>query len=320
MPRKNDQELIQLRQKNEIQRQQNESLLLKIDALQTQLQQSLDGNSELKKQLNSLQETLDDLIFQLKGLRRKEHGQQTEHHNPRPAATPAQDQTTASNGSIDSSVNLKNKQSKEKRPRNHKKHINDQDLPSKPVVHPVKPEDLHCPHCFVETVFVSHEVTSQVERLMLSLARLEHMQEVRACPKCKQFVVTAEKPCPPIPGGYAGPCLLSSVIVDKFADALPNYRQVKRFLREHAIIPRSTQCDWVIASSLTIEPLYQLLKRQILASKVVQTDDSWIKIQDRKLKTKCVKAKSLPTVAISTIATSLSTSPPICLLIKISNS
>ncbi len=91
MPRKNDQELIQLRQKNEIQRQQNESLLLKIDALQTQLQQSLDGNSELKKQLNSLQETLDDLIFQLKGLRRKEHGQQTEHHNPRPAATPAQE-------------------------------------------------------------------------------------------------------------------------------------------------------------------------------------------------------------------------------------
>lgn len=291
MPRKNDQELVRLRQENETQRQQNESLLLKIDGLQKQLQQSLDGNAELKKQLNSLQETLDDLIFQLKDLRRQEHGPQTEHHNPRPAPALAQKETTASNENIDSSVNLKNKQPKEKRPRNHKKHINDQDLPSKPVVHSVKPEDLNCPHCLVETTFVTHEVTSQIERLMQSLARLEHMQEVRACPKCKQFVVTAQKPCPPIPGGYAGPCLLSSVVVDKFADALPNYRQVKRFLREHAIIPRSTQCDWVIASSLTIEPLYELLKRQVLASKVVQTDDSWIKIQDRKLKTKMRKGK-----------------------------
>jgi len=84
---------------------------------------------------------------------------------------------------------------------------------------------------------------------------------------------------------------MSGIIVDKYADALPNYRQTKRFRRENAIIPRSTQSNWMIASSLTVEPLYELLKREVLLSKVVQTDDSWIKIQDRRLKGRMRKGK-----------------------------
>lgn len=103
--------------------------------------------------------------------------------------------------------------------------------------------------------------------------------------------MTAEKPCPPIPGSYAAPGLLAEVCVNKLADGLPNNRQTKRFKRAHATIPRSTQSDWMLACSLLVEPLYDLLKREALLSRVIQTDDSEIKVQDRRHKRKMRKGK-----------------------------
>jgi transposase len=288
--KRNDQELIQLRQENEEQRKLIEDLLRQVAVLQGQLRETLQGNKELKKELKAFQNRLDELLFQIKNLTRQDFGPTTEHHNPRQApADLGEDQNEPSAGEV--GPRLKSRATKEKRPRNHKKHIKDQNLSTRDVVHPVTGEALLCPDCQVEKVLVRYLETSQIERMVGALVKLKHMQEIRACPKCKSHVTTAEKPCPPIPGGYAGPVLLSGVIVDKFADALPNYRQTKRFRRENATIPRSTQCDWVISASLAIEPLYELLKREVLASKVVQTDDSWIKIQDRKLKGKMRKGK-----------------------------
>jgi hypothetical protein len=123
------------------------------------------------------------------------------------------------------------------------------------------------------------------------MKRLEHQQEVRACPNCKQYVVTAEKPCPPFPGALAGPCLLATTIVEKCDDGLPQNRQSKIFKREDAIIPRSTLCDWFQAGSLTLEPLYECLKKHALDSKIIQTDDCPVKIQNRKAKGAMRKGK-----------------------------
>ncbi|MGH9438650.1 MAG: IS66 family transposase [Terriglobia bacterium] len=295
MPRKDDQRFLELQQENLAQRHQIEDLLRQIAVLQKQLQEALDGNADLKQQLKEFEGKLDELIFQIKNLTRQDHGPTTEHHNPRQGSTHDsidEDNDDAEEAADkDAAARLKDRATKEKRPRNHKKHINEQKMPVKEVQHMVKPDELICPHCQVETTFMTYLETSQIENLVNALVRLKHMQEVRSCPKCKGYVVTAEKPCPPIPGSYAGPCLLSSIIVDKFADALPNYRQTKRFRRQNAIIPRSTQCDWLIAASLTIQPLYELLKREVLSSKVVGTDDTWIKIQDRRLKRKMRKGK-----------------------------
>lgn len=272
-------------------------LIAQMGALQQQLQEALAGTSS-KDQIDVLQSRLDELLFQIKNIKREEHGPKTERHNPRQGPPPAEDQdldeddSSESNGDGDSiSSRLKKNATGESSPRNHTKHAKKQQVPEQEKKHLVKPEDLQCPHCLIETTVVKFVQTAQLERIVDSLVRLNHMQEVRSCPKCKEYIVTAEKPCSPIPGGYVGPCLLGGIIVDKFADAIPNYRQVKRFRRQNAIIPRSTQCDWVISASLTIEPLYDLLKREVLSSKIVQTDDSWVKIQDRRLKGKMRKGK-----------------------------
>jgi hypothetical protein len=124
-----------------------------------------------------------------------------------------------------------------------------------------------------------------------SLKVLDHCQETRACPKCKQHIVTAEKPCPPIPGSYAGPRLLAEIIVGKLDDGLPNNRQQKIFARQNVTIPRSTQSDWMQATANTLSLLYDMQKQELLKSSIIKTDDSSIKIQDRKHKDNIRKGK-----------------------------
>lgn len=251
--------------------------------LRKQLQETIENNKQLGQQLKELQDKLDILITQMKKRNQRDYGPKTERHNPKPALAVAEAPTDI--------VTIE----PPKKPvaRNHEKHILElvQQLTPEPVHHSVSPEELLCPTCIVETVAWGQKVTYQLEKLTQTLKLLEHRTEVRSCPKCKQYVVTAEKPVPPIPGSYAGPGLLADIITSKFDDALPNNRQEKRFKREKAIIPRSTQSDWVIETAFTIAPLYDLLKKDVLSSKCVKTDDSEIKVQDRKYIGKMRKGK-----------------------------
>jgi len=252
--------------------EENQHLKEIIVGLQKQLQESLQGNAQLQTQLSDLQNKLDILITQLKKRNRRDFGNKTERHNPRPAVVESDVAT------IPPPNKKKHKENKNK----HEKHILTQNLPIEPVHHLVKPEDAICPTCIVETVPMGNEITYQLESIASSLKQLQHLQEIRACPKCKQYVITAEKPCSPIPGSYAGPGLLADVVVSKFTDAQPLYRQEKIFKREQAIIPRSTQSNWVIESAQTVKPLCELIKKEILASAVIKTDDTELKVQDRK--------------------------------------
>lgn len=270
MPESDYEELVRLRE-------ENKTIKQLLEQVQKNLNDALEGNTELRKQLKTLQESLDLLLLQNKTNKKRQYGKKTERHNPRPApskSTVSEDESEQHESDLDperdSESDLQGI-----------KHILNQDLPIEPVPHLVKPEQRCCPNCGIETKFVRYEISYQLEKLVTSLRKLEHQQEVRSCPKCKQYMTTAEKPCPPIPHGNVGPRLLADVIVSKYADGTPNYRQTKRFQRGHAIIPRSTQCDWTIAAADLLELLYEELKTEILQSEVLQTDDTDTKVQDR---------------------------------------
>jgi transposase len=270
-------------------KEENQRLSRLIEGLEQQLKKANEDNAELRKLLKELQEKLDILIVQFKKRNRRDFGSKTERHNPRQGATLAEDQPDTE---APPPTSKPSKQAQPKAaPPDRKKHIRSQNLPTLPVPHKVSSEQAMCPHCAVETKFVRNEVSYQLESLRQSVQRLEHLQEVRSCPKCKQYIVTAEKPCPPIPGSNVGPGLLADIVVDKLADGLPNNRQEKRYRRMEAIIPRSTQSDWMIAIAQTVRPLYELLKTEILRSSIIQTDESELKVQDRKYKGKMRKGK-----------------------------
>jgi hypothetical protein len=100
---------------------------------------------------------------------------------------------------------------------------------------------------------------------------------------CACTVRTATKPAQPIEKGTAGASLLAQVIVAKYADHLPLHRQAKMFGQHGVELSDQTLCGWVAQCARLLEPLYARLKRFVLASKVVGTDDTPVKVLDRKL-------------------------------------
>ena len=90
---------------------------------------------------------------------------------------------------------------------------------------------------------------------------------------------TAPRPPSPIPRGLAGPGLLAHLIVSKFCDHLPLYRCERMLGRFGVSLSRSTLCDWLAQSAGLLRPLWELLKDQVLQSRVIQTDDTPVRVQ-----------------------------------------
>ena len=93
--------------------------------------------------------------------------------------------------------------------------------------------------------------------------------------------VIADLPVFPIEKGIAGPGLLSQVMIDKFVDHLPIYRQIERFKREGIKIPSSTINGWQEAICNLLEPLYDALKHRVLSQGYLQVDETPIQVLDK---------------------------------------
>ena len=75
----------------------------------------------------------------------------------------------------------------------------------------------------------------------------------------------------------------AQVIVAKWADHQPLHRQEKMFERHGIEISRKTMGGWMAQCAELLDPLYQLMKKELLSSKVIGTDDTSVKVLDRKL-------------------------------------
>ena len=94
-----------------------------------------------------------------------------------------------------------------------------------------------------------------------------------ACSGCERFV-QAPLPTRPIERGRPGPGLLAHVLVSKYGDHLPLYRQSQIFEREGIDLERSTLTDWVGRSTALLEPLADAIGRHVLAGQAIFADDT----------------------------------------------
>jgi transposase len=90
-------------------------------------------------------------------------------------------------------------------------------------------------------------------------------------------IISAPKPPMPIAKGLPGPGLLAHIIVSKYFDHLPLYRQENISQRQGVFIPRSTSCDWMAACAALLRPLYDRMVAQVLQSRWLHTDDTPVK-------------------------------------------
>jgi transposase len=100
------------------------------------------------------------------------------------------------------------------------------------------------------------------------------------CRACESGVMQAPAPERPIDGGMATEALISQVLIGKYSDHLPLYRQSQIFARQGIELDRSTLCNWVGRACWWLAPLHDLMLKTVLASPKVFADDTTLPVLD----------------------------------------
>ena len=110
------------------------------------------------------------------------------------------------------------------------------------------------------------------------------LPEDAGLPTGQASIIIGQLPSLPIPKGNAGPSLLSHVLIGKYVDHLPLYRQQKQFKRLGVEISEKTIGGWVAASCDLLMPLYEKLMQNVQQSGYIQADETPIKVLDKNKK------------------------------------
>ena len=90
----------------------------------------------------------------------------------------------------------------------------------------------------------------------------------------------AAAPARVVPGGYASAGLIASIVIGKYVDHLPLYRQEKMSERWGAPISRRSMCDWVEVAALWLEPVYRHMHRRLIDGQYLQADETPVRCND----------------------------------------
>ena len=145
------------------------------------------------------------------------------------------------------------------------------DLPREVVTH--LPAHSCCPDCGGALRQFGEDVSEQLERIPATYKVIRHVRPKFACAGCER-VVEAPAPARPIERGLPGPSLLAHVLVSKYGNHLPLYRQSEIFAREGVDLDRSTLAGWVGAASELLTPLVDEIRKHVMAASKIHADDT----------------------------------------------
>ena len=163
------------------------------------------------------------------------------------------------------------------RPRHQRKNapreISYASLPREHVQHELAESERICPVTGKALVVIGEKTSEELEYRQAKLVVLVHHRHVYGLAESdreerKSEPIVAPMPLRPIENGLAGVALLAWILVQKYCNHLPLYRQQSIFARDGLELPRQTLCDWVLAAAYNLGPIQEALKKEILASGV----------------------------------------------------
>ncbi len=135
------------------------------------------------------------------------------------------------------------------------------------------PDEQACAACGGELKLLGEDVSEQLEIIDAAFKVIRTVRRKKACACCDR-IVQAPAPSRPIERGIAGPGLLAQILVSKFADHQPLYRQAAIYARDGVELDRSTMARWVGACGALMHPLVEALQRYVLQPGKVHSDDT----------------------------------------------
>lgn len=145
------------------------------------------------------------------------------------------------------------------------------------VIH--QPASCDCPDCGAQMRKLGEDVSEMLNYLPGTFTVIRHVRPKLACGRCSK-VVQLPAPSRPIERGMPAPGLLAQVIVSKYADHCPLYRQEAIYQRSGVQLDRATLASWVGAASDLLAPLVTALGRHVRSAEKIHADDTPVPVLD----------------------------------------
>lgn len=153
------------------------------------------------------------------------------------------------------------------------------------VIYDIPPENQICAcgnplHC------IGEDTSEKLDYIPAQIKVIKNIRKKYGCRSCEMGVVTAPAPPDFLPKSLASPGLLAHVILSKYEDHLPLYRQEGIWQRLGVDIPRSTLCNWVLMAAERLAILIPLLRDQIIKSQYARADETPVQVlEENKVRT-----------------------------------
>ena len=285
--------------KTETLQKENEILKSRIVALETEKERLESDVSDLSSNNSNLLSKVSQLSTLTAKLEEQVSLLQLLHFGTKSEKMTSEDKKTASlfNEAEDAAFKQQNEEEEEKvtetcevksHPRRTVKKAGrtpiDESVPREVKEYDIDEEDKTCA-CGTALTCIGEDVTERLKLYPIKVTALQERKKKYVCRNCEGLesedekgVHTAEGPKHLIPGSVADESLIAWSIAEKFEYALPFYRQSKRFGQIGAPIPRATLSNLSIKASEYCEPIYTLLKENILKSPVINADETRVQV------------------------------------------
>ena len=194
------------------------------------------------------------------------------------------DEAQASPDESASSQDDASEDDEESAPRRRTKHRGRRPLPAHLMrcVHDIHPpqEEQTCPSCGHDKTVFGADVTEELEMIPAKFFVNRYVRHKYACPHCQGSVSQGPLPARPMDKGIPGPGVLADVVASKYAEHMPLYRLQERYRRAGIDFSLSTFCDWVAHVAGLTAPIVDAMKKMVLSSRKVHTDDTPITVLD----------------------------------------
>ena len=157
------------------------------------------------------------------------------------------------------------------------------DYPRVEVVHDIPDEDKVCA-CGCQLTRIGEEVSEKLDIVPQKIQVIRHIRPKYACRACEGVegegptVKIAALPPQIIPQGIVTPGLLAYVLVNKFCDGLPFYRQQSMFARLGVDISRATMSGWALRAAEACQPLIELMYQELRSGPLINLDETTVQV------------------------------------------
>ena len=140
--------------------------------------------------------------------------------------------------------------------------------------------DKTCPCCRGQLHLIGEDVSERLDIVPAQFRVIVTRRPKYACRACEEVVVQAPAPARLIEGGIPTEATVAHVLVSKYADHLPLYRQAQIYARQGVNLDRSTLADWVGKAAFLLRPVHERLFERLKASTKLFADETTAPVLD----------------------------------------